>query len=206
MNFLIRNKYDEMVVDMPAFTKALAPLIGGKMVNNVDEDRSWRGAIQVGELSLVFTKGNGASVGRVTISAVCPDKIRQYLGYQGLPDFPSMTVDVTRPVEAIARDIKKRVIDKAAEPLDKAKAMFNEWTDITEQTRKYVYAIAEKYPKIRFSDMQASKPHNRVNFSRYDVSGGYFDGYVSADGKVCFSTLHASPDQAAAIFKILMGS
>ena len=95
----------------------LAVALGGETRPDAPSESSYRGALIVNGLPLNLSPGYGANAHRVTVSAHGPDVWRRWLTGGKNYEFPSITLDANRPLDAMASAIRKRVIEPAAAPL-----------------------------------------------------------------------------------------
>ena len=173
--------------DFAALARDLAPLLGGKFVQ--PEDREWWSGIEVDGMMLQICasqQGQHSDRRKVVVDAN-PIGIRHddrptvYAGSSYSEKFrlPQATVSVERPLAAIAKDIKRRVIDAAKAPLAEIAAYAAERQNSRDSLSMAVHAAKAAFPGAEESkNFPRDTHHCRLwlpNFSPIDV---YADGDV----------------------------
>ena len=185
------NKYGEQRISA-AFYAALAKALGATLKDTEDNGYA---RMTVGSLALVFRQGYGANIRRMSGTAYAADPEAHSRAHRyGRPvKFPECTLDPTRPLDALARDVGKRLIEKSAPALASIAAM-----DAQQRANESAIEAAA-------TDLRRAFPALRVEVK--DTSAQVWASGLTArldrDGALTFDWLCVSADKAAAILRIL---
>ncbi len=191
MTYLIERDFrgrTESVVDVPRFVADLAPLIGGTVIpSESDNDHTFY--VRVGGLMLHVYGGqhtNRCRLDQVHVSCavadVPPGDRPRYDG-TGRYSMPSVNVSATKSIGVIARDITKRVIDAAAEPLAAIHAYVRQQQESREGLGQVLEELRVKVPELR--ERESSDSYERrldwIPNNVYLQACAYASGQVGID-------------------------
>jgi hypothetical protein len=124
------------------------------------------------------------------------------LSTYNLPEFPEATVDVTRPLDAIVRDVKRRVVDAAQAPMAALKEQVARGEQYTASLDAVVADLRKRFPKLR---IDRGDPNARsANFSFSEGGTGFF-GEIMEDGRINFRHGWADAATAQRVFAAIAG-
>jgi hypothetical protein len=176
----------------PAFYAALATALGA---TDLETDQHSNGRMTVGPVRLCFRQGYGANARRMTASAYSADRDAHTRAHRyGRPvSFPEATFDPARPLDALAKDIGKRLIDKSAPALASIAAMDAAQLAFTADLETKTAALQKAIPalQITLSDHEAT------------LRAAGFSARMGRDGGLYFQSLSVSPAKARAVLAIL---
>lgn len=176
--FLVTGERGEAYLDTVKLAEALAPLVGGT-VEKREPGAYGRTVIVMPDGLRLFVSGDYKAKRRAIISSYCPEELRQAAGRVSFPD---ATVDAGRPIDAIARDIKRRVVEPAAEPLAKVRERAEQDRKARESLVAVCRDLQRKFPTLRI-DLPEGEAY-QASFSAYGGPDGHVSGRISASGKV----------------------
>jgi hypothetical protein len=119
------------------------------------------------------------SQGRVEVHAYHADSYKVQMVNQR-PRWPRATYDANRAVLAMARDIKRRVIDPSAEVLEKMFAVIAE----QDSDRAKLQQIARDLEALRLAGLRATANEHTVDVSYHGKWDGYLSARISPRGSV----------------------
>lgn len=185
------DKYDEQCISAE-FYAALAAALGATDLET--ENRA--GRMTIGDVRLCFRQGYGANAKRLTASAYAADKDASARAYRyGRPlKFPEATFDPTRPVDALARDIGKRLIEKSAPALAAIREMDASQQALTGALETQAAAIRRRHPALQVT----------VKDHEAQVYGSGVSARMSRDGSLYFDRISVGADKAARVLAILL--
>lgn len=186
-------------MDLHKLTAEVCALLGGKNESQ-SEHAMTRFVILDGAVALVMRTGYGATANKVTISAFLP--FEDVLQYHQRAKFESITVTGTRPAEAVAKEIKRRLLDgveiKIAEALARVNAHNETKTTVKARAAKW----AQDFPglSVTVNDDGLSA---RLYFNK---SGKYLSGDMQRDGSISIQRLSLDGENSAtALLTLLAG-
>lgn len=170
----------EVEFDSKRFLADLVAALGG---SNPDPEYQG-GRFDLGDLSIYLRQGYGAKARRVTISCGASDRAAHQRAYSHgrLPAFPSITVDPDRPLDVLVKDIKRRVIDAAVEPLAALKA-----ADAAQGEAFASLQAAAARINARFPGAVTLSTVDTVREAPLYLNGGgsaYLSGRLQSDGRL----------------------
>lgn len=194
--FIKLDKWGSAAFAMRDFATALAAELGAK-TGEMEGGTYVVGHIALGDLALHLNAEYGAKMGRVKVS----------IGYAGPYTYdrriswPSITVDASRPLDKIAADVKRRVIEPAAAPLAQLReieaALANGRAAVEAQAAKITKCYPFASVKVKTGEAQADLYMNR------DV---YLSGRLNANGSLYVDRLGTvPPERLSAVLAALFG-
>jgi hypothetical protein len=175
-----RYSRPEYILDVPAFAAALAAQLGGT-VEATESGFAGSARIRVGELCLYVRTEHGAKFGRVEIHSGAPEATDK-LHYSERPSFPSGSFDTARPLDRLAADIRRRIIEPAAEPTAKAKAKLEANNGHRAQLEAAAAELRAAFPTVQITIRDGtSVTQADVYYSR---DGAHLSGRLNADGSL----------------------
>lgn len=196
---IVLDKYNDL--DVSHFVAALAPVLGGTIFKAPDhEDRTHWAGIVVGQDRVDVSRSWPR--GKVTITIRPADLSNEELRHAQdcvREKAPEATLDPKRPLEALARDIKRRVIDPAQERHKKMR-------DAVAAKRDRVGELAETVERYRaaFPDLSIDCKPNEEQASIWSGKGTYIKARLYGNGSVSFEHLGSiSEEKARRILAIL---
>lgn len=200
--FIVRETihgHERAYIDLAGLATALAPLLGGT-VGECEPGQYGRGQMVFGDLRVFLLATPNQ---RLDVRCGAP-ALQRITGHSSNTVWPSITLGLGKGLDRIAADIKRRVLDKAAKPLDDTRRTFDE---IAARRARLVEAVE----RFRAAVPQASVtiPEDVCAWRArlyYNANGFYCSGTVDADGDVSLertSTIHA--DKVAAFFALVGG-
>lgn len=176
----------------PAFYAALAKALGATLTS---EEHSMA-RMTLGDVALSFRQGYGANQRRVTVHAYAADATAHQRAHRyGRPvSFPEATLDPTRPLDALAKDIRKRLIEKSAPALASIKEMDAAQLALTSTLEANATRLCQAFPRLTAT----------IGDSHADIHGAGVSARMSRDGGLYLSNLSLSPAKARAVLAILM--
>lgn len=150
----------ETVLDRARLARDIAEAIGGTVVVEDDEDetRSPQYAsarFTVGDLLVYLSRDgfNAKNVGRVKVSCGAPRTVaRRLAGQIRIPEWPSITLDSARPLDAIVKAIRARVIEPAAPILAAQLAEFAKMDQDGAAIREQRAVLLMRFPFLRIDE------------------------------------------------------
>jgi hypothetical protein len=208
--FLTMEKPDNGLRDYPyldraAFAAALAPLIGATFTTDAESPRSPYAHVMltgIGELRLSIDAPRGRDeMAKVTVRAWIPRAWHDLARAVGqIPDMPSATVDTRRPLAALAKDIKRRVIDASAAPLARVKEMVDAQSSRLSSLQASAAKLTAAFPNITVT----IKGDAATTAEFYTTSDPSMHGILYQDGRICVQRIGGvDADKAMALFAAL---
>lgn len=194
---------EEKAVDLKRFVADLAKELGGKVWNDPMVDVDDRTHIVLGTERLDVTGNIWGLKGRVRVSIWAPDVKHDERGYYGDKRMRTETATVDpnkRTIAAIAKDIKKRVVDGSKEAL----RLQREYADTVRQGRADLQTHAKRLQQSTGLDVRLNKQSDR----EVAVYGGKFhiSARLYADGSVTVDRLGSMPiEKFEALVYVLEG-
>lgn len=188
-------------VDVTRFTTDLCQALGGKLVND-PERRAGASFILDGAEISVHSIWNASD----KVSLHIAPSPRTWLGsnepHGEEYKLPSIRVSVERPMAALAKDVKRRLIDPAQGPLAKR--------------REHTAKIADNATKLKVTSerLRATHPSLDVRLERdatyngtfYNRNGVYLNGRFDYNGSVTIDRIGSlSAEQFDAVMRVLYG-
>jgi hypothetical protein len=194
----------ETRVDLARFVVDLAKELGGKVANDPKVDADDRTHIMLGTERLDFsTRTWGAGRGRVHVSIWAPDIKHDERGYYGDKlRTESATIDPNkRTIQAIAKDIKKRVVEGSKEAL----RLQREYADTVRQGRADIKKHAARLQQSTGLDVRVNEGERRAAvYSNGD--GFYLSATLSEDGTIGIDRIGSMPlERFEALVFVLKG-
>lgn len=174
------NGHSEMAVDRKAFALALAEVLHMTATWDDDAGRYAHVWIEAGEgLQITVTTPYGTSLGRVELRGYAPDE-RPTLDHNEWSKLPSITVDSARPIEALAKDIQRRLIEPARPVVDEGKAKIAAKRNLIDQLAATVASLKAEFPALSV-DIERNGTTANVYLNRND---SYITGTLWPDGHI----------------------
>jgi hypothetical protein len=194
----------ETRADIVAFTNDLAKALDGTPEAFEHDHAPYRGVVMLNYgLRLFITVGRSNT--RFEIHTGADYERERWLSSYGAKrhDFPSITVDASRPLDRLVKDIQARVV----EPGKIAIAAFNEedskWRQITRAVDQAADDLKAQFPAVRLDrDNQHTRkdgPKTSERFQLRTASGDYVNGSISGNGTISFERLTVGAADAFAI-------
>lgn len=183
MSYLIESEHygrKETQPDLERFARDLAPLIGGRFEKT---DSAWGAfiAIEGATVSVGKPAGSYRHCERVVLSIEATGIAHNDRPYYGRDDtkLPSITVSATRPIEAVAKEVKRRLIEPAQAPLAKRREYAANRVAERDKLTETVTQLRALYGE------KAVSTKNGDGFTAHLwISEPYVAANVSADGRV----------------------
>jgi hypothetical protein len=171
----------ETVLNRVRFAEALAPLLGGNVAkpDNDSDSRNpshWTAEIVVDGLRLYV--GRSRDLERVEISAGAPNEVRRVIGYTRTV-YPRMTCDTGRPLDALAKEIRRKVILPAAEPLAADMEELRRATAAEQGIKAQRAALLKRFP---FPEITSQGQREIIRIGEPDAKGGDVSLYAAGAG------------------------
>jgi hypothetical protein len=187
--------------DTAAFVRALADALGMAIIereNGFDTPR-----LDLGDGLTMYARADsyGANKGRVELSTYT-ELGRAIAGRYSAVKFPSINIDPRRPMDALVKDVRKRLIAPSAEPLATVKARTAEHAQARNSLGERVAALRAAWP----GKLDITVKDNATSASLWATgsSGHYLHGTLYEDGRVSIDRIgDLRGDKAAALFAVL---
>jgi hypothetical protein len=195
----------ERVFDMARFAADLAPLIGAAVAWRDDCDpHNERPRLERNDgLVLYPSSPYHVPAGRVRIGIGAPE-IERRLKYR--PDkakFGEITLDASRPLDKIAADVRRRLIEPAALPLAAFRLALAEQDADRARCEAHVAAICERFPNVsaKFADERDTQATLYAN-----GGGAFLSARLCSDGGLYVDRVGGvGADRAMAFIAALCG-
>ncbi|MBS3648824.1 hypothetical protein KEU06_09420 [Pseudaminobacter sp. 19-2017] len=183
--------------DLHGFTAALAAVLGGKDQSNSDHSMT-RLSVMTGAVEMSLRTGYGSTWNKVTICPYFP--CQQGLNHYEQIKVDSITVTGDRDIAAVAKDVKRRILDGIEPKLEEARARV-----AARETLKS--SVAE-----RAADWQRRFPGLQVKISSdgtgadvyYNRAGRYLNGSMTRDGTLSLQRVSLDgPETSEALLALL---
>jgi hypothetical protein len=196
-DYMVTQQWGEKRLDIHALASDLAPALGAQLVH--DESEHYRGRLEIDGLRLCLSAVWGARSGRVKVSAYDPRADR--LHYRSdLQRIPSITLDATRPIDKLAGDIKRRLIEPARAIVDQVTLRLAQQAHDDAQLLAHAEALKARWP---FLEVKIGADRAQI-YGRHN--GGYFTGSMRADGGVRIERVDTQADRVPALLGVVFGS
>jgi hypothetical protein len=136
---------------------------------------------------------------RVELRADVP-AISRKVGARNDARFPEISVDAGRPLAALVKDIRRRLIDASAEARKALEAAGECYNVRRDALAALVAGLRAAHPAIKIGE--PDRDHFGVTFNHYGA-GVSFTGRLTYEGAIYFDRLNAG-DQARAVIASLM--
>lgn len=200
MTYVTPDKYGRREMNLEAFGRDLATALGYPLT--VEGHGSFADCtLDAGDgLTLILRAEYGAKLGRVSVYCRIPGAGK--LDHHQRPNAPNATVDSSRDMTAIAKDVMRRVVEpgrlvaaETAELVAKREATCNGLKDIAT-------ALMAEFPGLSIN--------TRENETRADVyfnqNGCYLTGNLEPDGRLSIQRFSVdTPERARALFTLIAG-
>lgn len=207
MTYLIEDrtyKTPETYVDRGALARDLAPAINGVADVENGASRYATVRIEVQGFTIVLMAEHGAKANRVRISAHAPHAMtRKLLTYTLPKPFPAITVDASRPLAAIVKEVQRRILPEALEAMAALKVKSDEMIAAREQAEKSAAALRQRVAglQVTFKDDDTTQADIYAN-----GNGVYLSGRMASDGTIYPDRVGSIPaDRAADVLALLCG-
>jgi len=187
VSYWVEGKDGRKEFAMQSFARDVAFHIGGKYVLPEGDDRSVNASYAhvelEGGLRLNISKSwetRGTDMVAVGIEAADVKS----LGYVQGDDYktPRAKVSSSRPIEKIAADIKRRVIEPSAAPIAKLRALLAQRNESAVNLTKAAAALRKEFPSLKV-EVKDGESYNGSVWNQ----GHYLSGSLYADGSVSIS-------------------
>jgi hypothetical protein len=187
----------ERQFEIKRFCADLAPLVGAAVVCE-DGSHDRPNLVRNDGLTL-YVCGKWNAPGRVSVSVGAPEITRRLDHSHYVAKFPSATFDAARPLDKLAADIRRRLIEPAAEPLEKLRQALATQEGGRAATERHAAAILARWPaaRITFADerkTQATLYLAGVSASLTSDGGLYVDRIGGVDSARTMRLLAALAD------------
>lgn len=196
----------EEVFDMARFAADLAAELKGKVINPsaapLDSDRD---ALEVDGVRLWLTvKSWGAGANsKVNVRACAPYFEGKYHDHPHGPDYkmPDAYVSASRPMAAIAKDVRRRVIEPAAAPIAK-------WLEHADMIAKRGGNLVEVAARLRTMGLEVRLDEGATRtgtFYKYADGSNSVSGEFYPDGAVSIRHLNLKLDMLESLVAAMRG-
>ncbi len=148
------DRWGEVFTDRAAFAAALAPHLGGTFTRDPESpEGATYGVVRIelttlGLRIVIHAKHGANSRGRLSL-AICA---AGPLAYDNGVKFPSsITIDSGRPLETLARDVSRRLIEPSAGPLAALRQRAAEKAAAEQSAESTLASLQKRFPGARFS-------------------------------------------------------
>lgn len=153
------------------------------------------------DLTLGMRAHYGAKTGKVEVWA--DTGLGRNLYHTERPTMPSATVDSARPMEAIARDITRRVIEPARVVVEQTRAKAGARRDQMDELKGMCADLMKRFPGLSLATPEPTHPAAHVY---YNANGCYLTGTLHLDGHLAIQRFSIeTPQQAEALFALIDG-
>jgi hypothetical protein len=198
-DYLVKDKFGD--IDVRPLAARLAVELGGEVVQRPagDEPVTWWADIKVGDALLGISRTRDCRIGvRIQPAGFPPPLMAACRRF----DTPIASLDATRPVERLAADIKRRVIDAGADALAN-------WREALEQERRRRSDLARTVKRIAAeipaADVALTSDGESATFYLNNGSA-YLSGTLYADGTLSVQRCGSIPaDRLVAVVAALSG-
>lgn len=195
--------YERRYVEAAKVAEALAAAWGAELGECEPGEYGIGRVILDGKLT-VYIRGDSRKVGRVEVGASCPFLERK-LSHYDRPKFPRVSADTGKGIEALAKDLKRRVVELAAVPLAQLEQRFAAQTDHRASLKAHAEALTATVPALRV-DVPADDTRLEANVSG-QIGGVYVSARLSSSGSLSFDRLTSLGNaQALAVLAALAAS
>ena len=201
MSYFQTDSHGQIRLNAERFARDLCEALGAGGYESEDFISAAR--IYIAPLRLYLRQGYGAQVKRVTISSGIADSEIHRRAYSRRSNFkfPEVTVDPDRPMAALAKDIRKRVIDASAGPLAAMLDAEKQATELASNVRQHAERIATAFPtaSVKIGDDTQTEAGFYLNHN-----GVYLSGRINSSGALYVDRLGTiPPEKLNAILAVL---
>lgn len=201
MTYFHTDKYCQLKLNAERFARDLCEALGAGGYES--EDFTAAARIYMAPLRLYLRQGYGAGAKRVTISSGIADSEIHRRAYSRRSNFnfPEITVDPDRPMAALAKDIRKRVIDASAGPLAAMLEAEKQASELASGVRQHAERIAAAFPtaSVTIGDDTKTEAGFYLNHN-----GVYLSGRINSSGALYVDRLGTvPPDKLDALLALL---
>jgi hypothetical protein len=185
-----------------AFGRALAQALGHAVHVDMPGSLYPNVTIDCGDgLKLYLRSEYGAKLGRVEVFAAF-DGPGHRLETHERPKLPSAGADSARSIEALAKDITRRVIEPARPAIAAYRDALAKRENVTAGLKGMAKAMEASFPGLQVTLRDDNATEAQIYFNRPEV--GYLTGTMNADGKCSFQrvAIHTA-DGARRLFALL---
>jgi hypothetical protein len=205
MSYLIqRESYGrpETVIDRAAIVRDLAKALGGTAEIEEGHYGGCRVTFADGLIVGVYAE-HGAKKGRARISAYGPSAMTRKVSRHAYPKFPEVTVDASRPAEAIARDVERRIMPDARAALAVLLTQAAEIDSARQEAERHAAEITAAFPSVQVTFKDADTTEGAV----YANGGGvYLSGRLNSAGGIYIDRIGGlNAEQTRALLSALYG-
>lgn len=195
------DQYNHQWIDMEALGRDLAPLLGAEIELSDGGGKYCMVRLHVpGGLALYLRSLYGAKWDKIEVNA--GGDIERKLDHCARPRFPSATVSTARPVDAIAKDIKRRVIEPSTPVLDELQGKVAERDDAARHLAEAAAKLVAAFPENLDANIESDALTARL-FGR--GGGTYLDATLHPDGSVRLGHVGSLPaSKARRVLAILL--
>lgn len=181
------------------FCQALAKALGA--TTEATEERYAIGVINIdSDITIAVHSMHGAKMGRVEIFA--GSDVGRSLEHHQRPNMPSATFDTARPVEAIAKAVRKHLVDTARPLVEGMRVKAAERADEAASLGKLIEQMRKDFPTASFNRREDRDLTADVYLN---VTAGYATGTLYPDGRISFQRVSANTaDASAAILRAII--
>lgn len=192
----------ETIVDRAAIVRDLAKTLGGTAEIEEGHYGGCKVTFADGLIIGVYAE-SGAKKGRARISAHGPHRMTGKISHHAWPKFPEITVDASRPAEAIARDVERRIMAGAREALAELQAKAASVDSARAEAERHAAEIMAAFPSVSVTFNDANSTEAQV----YANGGGvYLSGRLNSAGGLYVDRIGGlDPDQTRAVLTALYG-
>lgn len=190
---MITDRWNERRLDVAALARDLAPLLGAQQVK--DDNGDWRALLDLDGLRLWLSPEHGARKGRVEIGCSDPRMHRLHYGASSFR-WPTITADASRPLDKIAAEIKRRVIEPGRLALDGVSEKLAAQDADDAQLAAHVAALRARFPFLRIDVKQD------VASIYGGKAGASFTGRMRSDGVISAERVSADGPRVRAMLDL----
>jgi hypothetical protein len=190
-------------MDLTAFSKDLAQALGFPLTIEHEASSYPSPYIECGDgLTLRPSANYGAKIGKVDVYACAA--FSGALEHHERPKFPSATVDSSRDIKAIVRDIMRRVVEPGRIVAKETAERAARKRGVTDGLKALCRELEASFPGLQASLTSSHATSANLYFNR--PGNGYLSGSLQADGTINIQRLSlGSADDARRLFAILSG-
>ncbi|WPM81387.1 hypothetical protein R5W60_06850 [Brucella pseudintermedia] len=173
-----RDSYGHFQFDIAAFGRDLAAVMG--LAAELEVGR-------YGSAKLIWPEGFHATLSfsfksdkKVVIRGWCDDN-NKIEWYGDRVSFPAISVNPSRDLSAIAKDIQRRLVGPAKEALEKVRAKVAEQNDKGNRLAAVVKEYTERFPGLSVTMYPGNSREASIYLNAHD---NYLSGSVDSDGRL----------------------
>ncbi|PLP55559.1 hypothetical protein CYK37_30180 [Mesorhizobium loti] len=177
--------------DSGAFASALATELGYPLT--VREEGEWSTAyIDCGDGLILYVNQVWGKLGRANISGTVAGEA--VLSHYERTRLESVTVDTSRPMATLAKDVTKRLIDPSRPKVAEGQNKVAERLSETSQLKATIADLRASFPALSIRDPEP----NATTASIYlNNSNGYLSGTLYSDGHMTFERVRVEGAEGA---------